>query len=278
MSRELISPDALWNALAPLRAFFSPRYYGLHHVDPARPTLFVANHTLYGTFDVLLAAGIFKHTGVLPRGMFTKVYAHVPLWRDFLNYLGCVEATREQLRALLEAGESPCVTPGGVREVAKRKGEQYQLFWGNRLGFVQLAVEYGYPLTPVAIMGPEHAYTILWDANDIMSSPPFKLMQRLGILERLGVGGKTPLSDVPIPPLARGLGPTLLPRPERCYISVCDPIETLSYRGREGDKEAMLELRGRVQSAIERELRQLEKKRSDDQDKGTLRKLLTRFG
>jgi hypothetical protein len=33
------------------------------------------------------------------------------------------------------------VYPGGGREVAKRKGEKYQLLWKERVGFARLAIE-----------------------------------------------------------------------------------------------------------------------------------------
>ncbi len=232
---------------------------------------------MYGIIEVLLGAGILKHTGVRPRGLFSKLYTQVPGMRDLMGYLGGVGATRENLRALLEAGESPCIFPGGVREVAKRKGEQYQLFWGESVTFARMAVEYGYSITPVAIMGPEHAYTIVWDANDILNSPPLRLLRRYGLLSRL-TGSRVKLEDLPIPPISRGIGPTAIPRPERCYISICPPLDTQSYRGREGDKGAMLELREQVAGAIRDELKQLEKRRDEDPDKGMLRTLLTRHG
>ena len=65
----------------------------------------------------------------------------------------------------MKAGENILLFPGGAREVAKRKGEAYQLVWKKRLGFVRLAVEHSYRILPFASVGQEDAFSIILDAN-----------------------------------------------------------------------------------------------------------------
>ncbi|MGE5441823.1 MAG: hypothetical protein ACM3Q0_02020, partial [Bacteroidota bacterium] len=58
------------------------------------------------------------------------------------------------------------VFPGGGREVARRKGEQYKLIWKARTGFVRMAIRYGYPVVPFAQVGADDAFDILVDAGE----------------------------------------------------------------------------------------------------------------
>ena len=65
---------------------------------------------------------------------------------------------------MMENGEHIMVFPGGSREVCKHKGEAYKLVWRNHLGFAHMAIEFGYDIIPVASIGGEETYEILWDA------------------------------------------------------------------------------------------------------------------
>jgi Family of unknown function (DUF5946) len=65
------------------------------------------------------------------------------------------------------------------------------------------------------------------------------------VLKRVG------LRDDMIWPLARGVGPTVLPRPERFYFSFGEPLETTRYGGRNEGGRAARGLRDRVKRAVE---------------------------
>ncbi|MFV8755936.1 lysophospholipid acyltransferase family protein [Nannocystaceae bacterium ST9] len=275
MTDRLIPAETFWRALAPARAYFDPELIGLEHVDASRPTVFVANHTLYGLFEMLVGSAILHETGVRPRGLIARVHLRIPGWANFMRYLGGVPATRADMQAAIRAGQSPFVFPGGLREVAKRKGEAYKLFWGDNLGWVRIAAEHGCPITPVAVLGPEHAFTILWDANDMLGMAPLRVLSRLGVLQRLAAAYHVDIEQLPIVPISRGIGPLPIPRPEKCYFSICPPIDTSAFVDRIDDREAMLELRARVAATIERELDVLERRRSLAGNQGMLRTLLT---
>jgi len=269
---ELFDAKQLWKLTAPLRAYFSPKFYGLEKLDPNKPTLLVGNHTIYGVIDVpLFLAQIYRERGVLVRALADHQHYDMPLWRDVLDRTGGVEGTRENCSALMQRGEHVLVFPGGAREVSKRKGEQYQLTWKRRTGFCSMAIQHGYNILPFAVVGPDDMYDIVLDAEDILQSPVGKLLKKAGLLEKKGLlrGG-----DI-IMPLTRGLGLTALPRPERFYFAIGDEIEVSPYQGKENDQDALFELRDEVAFSIQDIIGELLTIRENDIDKGLFRKLLT---
>jgi len=228
--------------LEPWRLLTSPLFYNVDRVPTDRPFLLVGNHTLMGVLDVpLMLLGLHELSGVIVRALGDHVHFQVPVWRDLLTRCGAVDGTRENCAALMRAGESILVFPGGAREVFKHKGEQYQLIWKSRTGFAALAIKHGYAIVPFAAVGAEECYDILVDSDELRQSP-------LGpVLEWL-----TPRPDE-FPPIVAGLGP--LPRPQRFYFRFEAPIETRRWAGRAGDQTACLELRAEVARAIERAIR-----------------------
>jgi 1-acyl-sn-glycerol-3-phosphate acyltransferase len=224
-------------ALAPWRALTDPRFYGLDRIGADGAVLLVGNHTVFGMLDMPLMLGeIHRATGRFVRGMADHAHFAVPVWRDVLMRQGGVRGTRENCRALLAAGEAVLVYPGGGREVAKRKGEKYQLLWKERVGFARLAVEAGCPIVPFGAVGAEESYDILLDADSPVLAPIRDLVGRLG--------GRAEL----IPPLVRGLGPTPLPRPERFYFAFGEPIDTRAWAGQ--GEDGVRELRDQVRQAV----------------------------
>lgn len=267
-----ISPETAYRLTAPLRAYFSPRFYGLGKVDPSIPSLFVGNHTIYGMLDpLLLGAELYKRRGILLRGLADHAHFAVPVWRDLLRSWGAVDGTRENCSALMRERQSILVFPGGGREVAKRKGEKYQLIWKERLGFVRLAVQHRYPIVPFASVGPDDAYTILIDANDIMKTPLWRVLKRAGIAHDLLRDGDAIL------PIARGLGLSPFPRPERFYFAFGDPIPTDHLNGSIRSQRALMTLRGEVEASVNALIQKLLALRKRDHDRGVLRRLLTRW-
>lgn len=230
--------------LEPWHWLTAPRFTGLEHVPTDRPVLAVANHTLMGVLDApLLVLGLHELTGVFLRALGDHLHFRVPLWRDLLTRFGTVEGTRDNCHALMRAGESILVFPGGGREVFKHRGEKYQLIWKERVGFVRLAIAHGYPILPVAAVGAEECYDIVVDSDDLLRTPIGPLLRRLA-----------PRADE-IPPLVRGIGP--LPRPERFYFHCAPLIETRPYAGRAADDALCYRVRERVRRAVQRGIDQL---------------------
>lgn len=271
---ELLTEKQLWKLSAPLRTYFSPKFYGLEKLDPNKPVLMVGNHTIFGVIDVpLLLAQIYRERGIRVRTLADHQHYDIPIWRDMVERSGGVEGTRENCSKLMERGEHIMVFPGGAREVSKRKGEQYQLTWKRRIGFCKMAIQHGYNIVPFASVGPDDMYDIVVDAEDVIHSPVGKLLKKAGLLEKKGLlrGG-----DI-IMPLTRGIGFTALPRPERFYFSIGDEIEVSRFQGKENDEDALFDLRDEVAFAIQSLIGEMLTVRENDIDKGIVRRVLNRL-
>jgi 1-acyl-sn-glycerol-3-phosphate acyltransferase len=224
--------------LAPFRAIARPVFYGMERVPSEGPLLFVGNHTLFGVLDVpFLYEALDLRKGIVLRGLADHMHYHVPVWRDLLAETGAVDGTRENCARLMAEGESVLVFPGGGREVAKRRGEKYQLLWKERLGFARLAIAHGCTIVPFSAVGVEDAFDIVWDADDLLKTPLGRVFERYKLR-----------TDV-LPPIVVGLGPTPLPRPERLYFHLGEPIATGGY-DRE-DPDAPRRLRDQVRSSVQ---------------------------
>lgn len=247
---KLAAADAL---IEPWRWFFHPVFHGIDLVPDRRPLLFVGNHTLYGMIDIpLLFDELWRRKGIFLRGLADRGHYYLPVWRDLLTSFGAVEGTRENCAELMRSGEALVVFPGGGREVAKRRGEKYKLLWKERMGFARLAIEHGATVVPFASIGVEDAYDIVFDAEDLKPTLLGRALLALGVREDT------------LMPLARGIGPTLIPRPARIYFRICEPIATDLYGGNGGDPASVRELRDRTHDAIEAAIAELRREQGRD--------------
>lgn len=185
-----------------LRAYHRHRAIGLEHIPRTGPGLIVLNHSL-ATYDgVLFCAAMHAVCGRWPASLGDDLIFRTPLIADFARRAGVRPANPGNGQALLEAGHLVVVAPGGMREALRPTDEAHTVRWGRRKGFVRLAIQAGAPLILVACPAADDLYTVY----------PSKLTARL--YKRF----KLPL------PLARGLGPTPLPRPVRLTHLVGAPI------------------------------------------------------
>lgn len=237
--------------LAPLRAWTSPRFYGLENIPAEGPVLLVANHNLLGLIDApLLMPEVLRTRGRLIRGLAEDLLIGVPGVRHFLHYYGSVRGNRHNCQTLLERGEAVLVFPGGGREAIRRKNEKYVLKWEGRTGFARMALAAGAPIVPVAMIGVDDAYDIVVDGHHSLMRPVRWAVEALGLKHDL------------TPPLVRGLGP--IPRPERFYFSAGAPIDPAPWTGAEDLDAAAADLRDVVRKALEEEIRYLFTERARD--------------
>jgi 1-acyl-sn-glycerol-3-phosphate acyltransferase len=221
-----------------------------------------------GVLDVpLLLFELLDKRDLLLRSLGDRLhYETLPaVWGNLVTAFGVVQATPESCAELMQAGESILVFPGGAREVCKRKNEKYELIWKERTGFARMAIENRYPIIPVSAVGAEDCFDILVDANDIMKTPLRGPMERLGVREDL------------IPPVVRGVGLSMWPRPERFYFRFGEPIETAGYEGRGDDPEALAAVRDETKAALEEGIEWILAEREQDPDRGLVARLRRRF-
>ena len=217
------------------------------------PQLLVGNHTLYGVQDApLMVSELRARKGFLVRALGDHAHFAIPVWGDLLKSLGTVDGTRENCRRLLSAGEVVLVFPGGGREVMKRKGEKYRLIWKQRLGFVRMAIEHGAPIVPFGAVGGEDTFDIVLDGDTPLAAPLRPLIDRLG--------GR---SDM-LPPIARGVAGTALPRRQRFLFGFAPAIDTKRFAGREGDGSVLRRLRDQTRTAVEGQIADLLRRREQD--------------
>lgn len=239
--------------LSPWRALTDPRIDGYANLPADGRYLLVGNHTTLGVFDIpFVVLGIHDETGVLVRSLGERQHFRVPLWRDLLARFGTVDGSRENTRRLMDAGEPVLVFPGGGREVARRRGDYYPLVWRERIGFARLALEFGYPVVPFAMIGVDDMWDVIADADDVVYAPIRALAARIDVDPEL------------LFPVVRGLGPTPLPRPQRIYARFGEPIDATGFGSAWEDAEGAAALRDAVREVVSATIEELLAERESD--------------
>lgn len=215
--------------------------------------LLVGNHTMSGWAEVVLIPYfVHRELGRRVRGLATRQLADAGGWtRDVLEAAGAVVGDPENGAELMRQGETVLVFPGGGRDMLKFKGEQYQLLWEGRSGFARLAIAHGYPIVPVGLIGGDDVYHSVVERNGTWERMTRGLGVRLHGVNNVGI------------PLIRGVGPTLLPRPQRMYLRFGSPIDTTTRAGA-NSTEWEAAVKERTQTSLESILGQLHITRSTD--------------
>jgi hypothetical protein len=123
----------------------------------------------------------------------------------------------------------------------------------------------------VACLGGEETYDIVVDANEIMSGP-------VGwALKVTGISGKYLKNGDHLPPIAKGLGWTGLPKPERLYIKLGHRISTAPFSEHAEDVAVQERLKAEVEDAFRVLFEELEAVRAKDSEEEPWRKMLKRW-
>lgn len=199
--------------------------------------LLVANHS--GTifpFDATMIATAIQKEHPLPRWIRAMVLNwafDLPFISYLLRRMGGVAANPTNLSRLLEGDHPVMVFPEGQKGFGKSFADRYRLQRFGRGGFVEVALETGAPIVPVAVVGAEEIYPKLGES---------KPMARL-----LGA------PYVPLTPTFPWLGPVgLLPLPSRWRIEFLEPIDLTGYGpGSSEDKSLVFNLSEQVREQIQ---------------------------
>jgi 1-acyl-sn-glycerol-3-phosphate acyltransferase len=206
-----------------------------------------------------MLAEVWKSHQIVVRGLGEHAHYKVPVWRDLLGACGMVPGTRDNVHALMRDHQTILVFPGGSREVFKRRGQQYQLLWRERMGFARLAIEHGYRIVPCAAVGAEDMLDVIADVN----TPVYGQLARLS----------KKVTGFPVPPVVRGVGLTPLPRPERLYFWFGEPIDTTGFAGHNDDTAARA-VRDEVKQSVMAGIQFLRDERDKDPDRHLTKRLL----
>jgi 1-acyl-sn-glycerol-3-phosphate acyltransferase len=208
--------DRIQDGIAPVINLSRPYVSGLDSLPADGRFLLVGNHTQFVGGEVLLIPHFVRRAiGARVRPLADRRFGEQPgLGRDLMTAYGGVVGAPETARELMRHNETILVFPGGGREIAKFKGEEYRLNWNGRSGFARIAVENDYPIVPVGLVGGDDVYKSLVSRDSVLG----RLSQTVS--EKLS--GRADMAM----PLMHGIGPTLIPRPQRMYLRFGEPIET----------------------------------------------------
>jgi 1-acyl-sn-glycerol-3-phosphate acyltransferase len=226
---------------------------GLANLPDDGRFLLVGNHTSAGWPEIVLTPYfVHRHLGVRVRGLADRRVTQIKgLQRDLFEAAGAVPGQPDVGAELMRRDETILVFPGGGRDMLKFKGEEYQLNWEGRSGFARLAIAHDYRIVPVGLVGGDDVFHSLVARNSAWERMTRTLGERMHGMSGVGV------------PLMRGLGPTLVPRPQRMYLRFGQPISTMRpARGKAEKWEATV--KQRTQIALETVLTDLQELRRDD--------------
>jgi 1-acyl-sn-glycerol-3-phosphate acyltransferase len=187
---------------------------------PAVQTLIVANHD----GGMLPLDGLILGAAWHRRFNFTRplgILVHdivMRLIRD-VNRLGAVLADPHHLEAVLNAGHSVLIYPGGSRETFRSFFQRKQVTLGNRTGFVKHALRRRLPITPVVSVGLHETFFVLWRGG--------WLADRLGITRRFRADVFPIVAGLPFGIWLGALMPQL-PLPAKVTIQVLPPIDVVA--------------------------------------------------
>lgn len=244
---------ALADAIAPVVDLSRLYVDGLDALPRDGRFLLVGNHTTSGWAEVVsIPYFVHRELGTRVRGLATRQLADMGgVAREVLEAAGAVVGNPETGAELMRQNETVLVFPGGSRDMLKFKGEEYQLLWQGRSGFARLAIAYEYPIIPVGLVGGDDVFHHLAERDGTWERMTRGLGERLHGVAGVGI------------PLMRGVGPTLLPRPQRMYLRFGSPIDTKApARIDSATWEATV--KERTQRSLEAILAELQNRRATD--------------
>jgi 1-acyl-sn-glycerol-3-phosphate acyltransferase len=218
------------------RDYWRTEWLGLANVPSAGAALLVGNHagtvpvdSLVMKFGVLGEHPAHRHVHLLAADLAFRM----PVVAQMARKIGSTLACDEDAHRLLRSGELVGVFPEGYKGVGKGWKNRYRLQRFGRGGFVEIALRERVPIVPVAIVGSEEIYPMIYDA---------KLLARLGGFPYF-----------PITPTFPWLGPLgLIPLPSKWVVEFGQPIHTEEFEP-DAWQDAMLvfELTDRIRDAIQ---------------------------
>lgn len=174
--------------------YFKVKLYGTENV-PNRPLIIVSNHSGQIAIDGMLVSIAFA-TEVEPprilRSMVERFVMGIPFFGSFAAEGGAVLGDRQNCLNILKKEQSVLVFPEGVRGVAKSTNDFYKLQSFTR-GFFRIALEAGVDILPVAVVGAEETYPLVYQAKDTAKKLGLPALPLTPLFPWFGALGAIPL-------------------------------------------------------------------------------------
>jgi 1-acyl-sn-glycerol-3-phosphate acyltransferase len=208
--------------------------YGIENIPTEGPAMLTANHS--GTIPIdgaMLKLAVLKDHGRNPWLLAGDIAFKIPGFGNFIRMAGNAPADRDATLSLLHKGELLGVFPEGYKGIGKGWRKRYQLQRFGRGGFVEMCIESGAPIIPVAIIGAEEAFPMIGNVKF--------LARRFGA------------PYFPITPTFPLLGPLgMLPLPSKWIIAFGEPIPMVQYGPKAvEDTQLVLELTEHVRQTVQ---------------------------
>ena len=94
------------------------------------------------------------------RDLCASILFFMPVFREMLLWLGCVDAGSKTAHHNLKRGRSILIFVGGEKEQLMTTPGEHKIYLHSRKGFVKLALEYGTPLVPMYAFGENECYHV----------------------------------------------------------------------------------------------------------------------
>ncbi|CAK9058228.1 unnamed protein product [Durusdinium trenchii] len=239
---------------------------GLPVVDAETPLLLVGNHQLFSLDGIFIVEEFLREqqrlvTAMVYPPLLDEVSPLDPLPYPFPGSLELFEkfqvkpTSPRNLLKTLRPGNAALLFPGGAREVFKRKGEEYQLFWPDAPDLVRIAAKANATIVPFSGVGSDEFFagTVL-DSDELLGLPVIGDWFR----ERIQNLPTFVEDDVFVPPVP-------VPRiqgPRRNYFLFGEPVPTAEVDHK--DRAACAEIYSQIRSAVKVGMDYLLSAREDD--------------
>lgn len=244
--------DSLSSRGGPAVDFCRPYVEGIEGLPRDGRFLLVGNHTQGGMEVFLISHFVRRTIGTRVRPLAERGMGNMrgPI-ADLAAAYGAVVGAPENAHELMRNNETILVFPGGGREIAKFKGEEHTLNWRGRAGFARVAIANDYPIVPVGLVGSDDMYRSFLSRDSRWGQLSLALSEKI-----------TGRKDMPMP-LMHGIGPTLIPRPQRMYLRFGTQVDTTKPAGVSDDGWVAL-VKQATQTSLETVLADLLKIRAED--------------
>ena len=139
--------------------------------------------------------------------------------RNLFEKFGAVEVSPNSIFELLRRNETVLLFPGGVREAYHGKGEDYALFWPEKVDFVRMAGLFNAQIVPFSAIGIADSVEMVLDGKEILDLPV--LGDRAKRASKKAPNARAGIEDDFIAPI-------VIPKltPSRCYFLFHDTVDT----------------------------------------------------
>jgi 1-acyl-sn-glycerol-3-phosphate acyltransferase len=209
--------------------YFRGEVRGLGNVPDAGPVLLVGNHSGGNLTPDTTVFSLAFHAYFGVERKFHQLAHNLVLSMPGLGFLrkyGTVAASPENARAALRAGAAVLVYPGGDREVHRPSWQSGRVDFGDRKGYVRLALDEDVPIVPVVAIGGQETALFVTQGE---------WLAKLLLLDRLFRLKVLPISLGP--PWGLNVGDMLghIPLPSKIVVEVLPPIRLREEFGSDPD-------------------------------------------